>query len=55
LLSTDFLWRLMWLPLSILSLSIHEFAHAWSASKLGDDTAERAGRLTLNPIAHIDW
>lgn len=38
----------------ILSLSVHEWAHAWSAHKLGDDTAERQGRLTLNPIAHID-
>jgi len=38
----------------ILSLSVHEFAHAWSAWKLGDDTAKRAGRLTLNPMAHID-
>jgi Zn-dependent protease len=38
----------------ILSLSVHEYAHAWSASRLGDDTAARAGRLTLNPIAHID-
>ncbi|WP_235969571.1 site-2 protease family protein [Anaeromyxobacter diazotrophicus] len=38
----------------ILSLSVHEFAHAWSAWKLGDDTAERSGRLTLNPLAHID-
>lgn len=38
----------------VLSLSFHEWAHAWSASKLGDDTAERLGRLTLNPIAHID-
>ncbi|HSM93133.1 MAG TPA: site-2 protease family protein [Anaeromyxobacteraceae bacterium] len=38
----------------ILSLSVHEFAHAWSANKLGDDTAERQGRLTLNPLAHID-
>jgi len=54
LLSTDFLWRLMWLPIFILSLSIHEFAHAWSAAKLGDDTAAREGRLTLNPLAHID-
>jgi len=44
----------MWLPISILSLSFHEFAHAWSAWKLGDDTAAREGRLTLNPIAHID-
>lgn len=38
----------------ILSLSVHEFAHAWSAYKLGDDTASSQGRLTLNPIAHID-
>jgi Zn-dependent protease len=38
----------------IISLSIHEFAHAWSAWKLGDDTASREGRLTLNPVAHID-
>ena len=51
----DFGWRLMWLPISILSLSFHEFAHAWSASRLGDDTAAREGRLTLNPLAHIDF
>jgi Zn-dependent protease len=38
----------------ILSLSVHEWAHAWSASRLGDDTAAREGRLTLNPAAHID-
>lgn len=38
----------------ILSLSVHEFAHAWSAYKLGDHTAKSQGRLTLNPIAHID-
>jgi Zn-dependent protease len=38
----------------ILSLSVHEFAHAWSAYRLGDDTAARLGRLTLNPLAHID-
>ncbi|NLZ46175.1 MAG: site-2 protease family protein, partial [Clostridiales bacterium] len=35
-------------------LPIHEFAHAWSAYKLGDNTAYFKGRLTLNPIAHID-
>jgi Zn-dependent protease len=39
----------------LLSLTVHEFAHAWAARRLGDDTAERLGRLTLNPIAHIDW
>lgn len=44
---------LLFVPL-ILSLAVHEFAHAWSAYKLGDDTAERAGRLTLNPFAHAD-
>ncbi len=38
----------------ILSLTVHEFAHAWSAFKLGDDTAYSMGRMTLNPIAHID-
>lgn len=38
----------------ILSLTVHEFAHAWSAFKLGDDTASRQGRMTLNPLSHID-
>lgn len=44
---------LLFVPL-ILSLAVHEFAHAWSAHKLGDDTAARAGRLTLNPFVHAD-
>ncbi len=44
---------LLFVPL-ILSLAVHEYAHAWSAFKLGDDTAARAGRLTLNPFAHAD-
>lgn len=38
----------------ILSLTVHEFAHAAAARALGDRTAERQGRLTLNPISHID-
>jgi Zn-dependent protease len=38
----------------VLSLTVHEFAHAWSAWKLGDDTAALQGRLTLDPLAHID-
>ena len=38
----------------LLSLSFHEFGHAWVAKRFGDDTAQRAGRLTLNPISHID-
>ncbi len=37
-----------------LSLSIHEYAHAWMAYRLGDDTAALAGRLTLNPLRHLD-
>jgi Zn-dependent protease len=36
------------------ALTFHEFMHAWTANQLGDDTAKRAGRLTLNPIKHID-
>jgi Zn-dependent protease len=38
----------------VVSLSVHEWAHAFSASKLGDDTPEEMGRLTLNPLPHID-
>jgi Zn-dependent protease len=33
----------------------HEFAHAWVAMKLGDDTPVLEGRVTLNPLAHVDW
>jgi Zn-dependent protease len=44
---------LMLVPM-ILSLTVHEYAHAWSATKLGDPTARGAGRLTLDPRAHID-
>ena len=38
----------------ILSLSVHEWAHAWVAYRLGDPTAKERGRLTLNPIKHVD-
>jgi Zn-dependent protease len=38
----------------LFSLSVHESAHAWMAHKLGDDTALHEGRITLNPVAHID-
>ena len=38
----------------LFSLTIHETAHAWTASRLGDDTARRLGRVSLNPIVHID-
>lgn len=38
----------------LLSLSVHESAHAWMALRMGDDTAARLGRITLNPLAHMD-
>ncbi len=38
----------------VLSAVFHEYAHGWMAKQLGDSTAERMGRLTLNPFAHID-
>ena len=38
----------------VISISIHEFSHAWSAYELGDPTARNLGRLTLNPIKHFD-
>src|SRR5215203_2170610 len=38
----------------IVGVTIHEFAHAWSAYQLGDPTAQRMGRITLNPVAHFD-
>jgi Zn-dependent protease len=39
----------------LLSLTIHEAAHAWTADKLGDPTARALGRVSLNPVVHIDW
>ena len=53
--SDDFLTErvLVMIPL-ILSLTVHEWAHAWAAWMLGDDTAKRLGRLTLNPLVHMD-
>ena len=42
------------IPALVFSLSFHEFAHAWMAYRLGDSTAARMGRLTLNPMAHLD-
>ncbi len=38
----------------LIAISVHEWAHAITANRLGDPTAEQQGRLTLNPIAHID-
>ena len=45
---------LTWLPLFVVSISFHEAAHAYTAYYFGDDTAKQQGRLTLNPLAHLD-
>ena len=42
------------LPVLFFSVIVHEFCHGWVAYSRGDDTAEKAGRLTLNPLAHVD-
>jgi len=38
----------------LIAITVHEFMHAWTAWKLGDDTARQLGRITLNPVAHFD-
>ena len=52
--SQDVIERLIIWILLVVALTVHEWAHAWSAYKLGDDTAALEGRLTFNPLAHID-
>ena len=42
------------IPILLISLPMHEYAHGWAAYKCGDPTAKHMGRLTLNPIKHID-
>lgn len=51
----DFQAVLLALPVLLLSLTAHEFAHAWVALKQGDDTAYMQGRVSMNPMAHLDW
>ncbi|MFA6099899.1 MAG: site-2 protease family protein [Patescibacteria group bacterium] len=45
----------LWIIAVLVALTIHEFSHALVATWLGDPTAKRMGRLSLNPLAHIDW
>ena len=45
---------ILFIPVLLFSVVLHEFAHAWQARREGDDTAHALGRLTLNPIPHID-
>ena len=51
---TSFVIAIFEFVLLLFSLSFHECAHAWMASRLGDQTARLEGRVTLNPIYHID-
>src|SRR3990167_10883511 len=45
---------ILWLAALIIAVTIHEFAHAFAADRLGDPTPKLMGRLTLNPLAHLD-
>ncbi len=55
MLSIDFLyWVLLAVPSILVASTVHEYSHGLAAFKLGDPTAKAEGRLTLNPLAHID-
>ncbi|MEQ1545786.1 site-2 protease family protein [Methyloglobulus sp.] len=45
----------VWILPVIFAITVHEVAHGWVAKKYGDNTAAAQGRLTLNPVKHIDW
>ncbi len=45
---------LLWFPAVVIALTVHEFAHAFVADRLGDPTARALGRVTLNPLSHLD-
>ena len=53
MLMNDILSYLPVLGIFLVSLTVHEYAHAWTAYRFGDDTAKRMGRLSLNPMVHI--
>ena len=50
----DLLYLVLTLPGVIIAITFHEFAHAWMADRLGDDTPRSQGRLNLNPLSHLD-
>jgi len=52
--SIDFISAVIPFAIVLLSLTIHEAAHAWTAYRLGDPTAKMLGRISLNPLVHID-
>lgn len=51
---TNLMNLVLTIPAVLIAITFHEFAHAFAADKLGDDTPKRQGRLTLNPLAHLD-
>lgn len=53
-LSTNPFGFFLWIIALVVAITIHEFAHAWAAERLGDPTPRLMGRLTLNPLAHLD-
>lgn len=48
-------WMLILIPLRLLALVVHECSHGWVSTKLGDPTPRIRGRLTLNPLVHLDF
>jgi Zn-dependent protease len=54
LLFSDPISFFIWILALLTAITIHEFAHAWTATRLGDPTPRIQGRLTLNPLAHLD-
>lgn len=52
--ANDIVTTVLTLPGILIAISFHEFAHAWMADRLGDYTPRSQGRLTLNPLAHVD-
>jgi len=53
-LQTSIFRLILALPAFVAGLTLHEFAHAWMGNRLGDDTARRLGRVSLDPMVHID-
>lgn len=50
------LWNILFSAIpALVCITLHELSHGYVAYRLGDDTAKRAGRLTLNPLSHLDW
>lgn len=51
---TNPLYFFVWVAAILVAITVHEFAHAWTSDRLGDPTARLQGRVSLNPLAHLD-